>query len=161
MLSPDQRAELLRVYLATGSYAEAGRAVGITRQSARDSLRQTDDGLQRLTLIARASDAVVAEAMDASRAAVRSNRKLLANPKTATDAAFAINDSLRAATQTRVAIAKLTGEHAPDKHALDMSARVVLLPDLEDDGSGPGPGANPGPEGALASEPGAPDQVSR
>lgn len=122
MLSPDQRAELLRAYLATGSYAEAGRAVGITRQSARASLRQTDDGLQRLTLIARASDAVVAEAMDASRAAVRSNRKLLASPKTATDAAFAINDSLRAATQTRVAIAKLTGEHAAERHELAVTA---------------------------------------
>lgn len=140
MLSPEQRAELLRVYLATGSYAEAGRALGISRSGARDALRKTEDGLQRLTLIARASDAVVAEAMDASRAAVRSNRRLLTNPKTATDAAFAINDALRAATQTRVAIAKLTGEHAAERHELavttlsdaDLDARIREL-----EGSGP------------------------
>jgi hypothetical protein len=115
------------VILTTGNYAEAGRAVGITRVSARSLLLKTEDGLQRLALIARASDAVVAEAMDASRRAVRANKALLTNPDVAPKAAAAINDSLRSATQARVAIAKLTGEHAAERHEVS----VTTLSDAE------------------------------
>ena len=50
-------------------------------------------------------------------------------------AAAAINDSLRSATQARVAIAKLTGEHAAERHELavttlsdaDLDARIREL----------------------------------
>ena len=74
-------------------------------------------------------------AMDASRRAVRANRRLLGTPDLAPKAAAAINDSLRSATQARVAIAKLTGEHAAERHELavttlsdaDLDARIREL----------------------------------
>lgn len=134
MLSPEQRAELLRVYLATGSYAEAGRAVGINRACARRSLKKATND-QRATIYARSLDAALADATDAVHAAVRANRKDLADPKRRGDATFALSDAARTLNQMRTAHAKLTGEHAAERHELavttlsdaDLDARIREL----------------------------------
>lgn len=126
MLSPDQRAELLRVYLETGSYAAAGRALGITRSGAYRLLR-SEGAQQRSTIYARALDAALADAIDAEHRAVRLNRRDLGNAKTRANATFAIGDATRALVQARTAHAKLTGEHAAERHEVS----VTTLSDAE------------------------------
>ena len=146
MLSPDQRAELLRVYLATGSYAEAGRAVGLDRSYARKVLKE-GDAPQRSALYTRALDAALADATDAVHAAIRANRKDLADAKKRADATFALSDATRTLNQLRTAHAKLTGEHAAERHELavttlsdaDLDARIR---ELEGD-----PNSEPSPRG--------------
>ena len=54
------------------------------------------------------------------------------DPKVAHSAAAMLNDTMRAASTARTALAKLTGEHAPDKVDASITARVVMLPTLED-----------------------------
>lgn len=139
MLTPEQTETLSRVYLETGSYAAAGRAVGLDRSSARKALKAAGAPL-RATLYARSLDAALADATDAVHAAIRANRKDLANAKKRADATFALSDATRTLNQLRTAHAKLTGEHAAERHELavttlsdaDLDARIREL-----EGSGP------------------------
>ena len=60
--------------------------------------------------------------------------------KTLPDIVAQINDTVRALTSTRVAHAKLTGDHAPDKHAVtvdavdEISRRIARLAESDEAG---------------------------
>jgi hypothetical protein len=51
-LTPPQVAKLVEVYASTGNFAEAGRAIGVERNTARDAIRRVTDARRR-TLHAR------------------------------------------------------------------------------------------------------------
>ena len=149
-LTPEQIAEATRVYHATGNYSEAARAIGSDVSNVRRALIAANEPT-RATLH---THALARAERDALRALVSTRRQLVAAAETAFDTkdltaiAAQVHDNARATTQMRVAHAKLTGEHAPDKHALSVAAEVVVLPALETDGSPAAQspvGAEPGP----------------
>lgn len=151
-LTPEQMAEALRVYLATGNYSAAAEAIGSDRSNVRRQLIAADEP-RRATLH---THALAKAERDARRALERVRAKLEAFTEQAVDTkdltalAAQIHDNARATTQMRVAHAKLTGEHAADKHALSIAAEVVVLPALESHGS-------PAAQGAVDAEPGSAD----
>lgn len=131
-LTPDQMAEALRVYLATGNYAAAAEAIGSDRSNVRRQLIAADEP-RRATLH---THALARAERDARRALERIRAKLEAAADGAAEvkdlAAIAaqIHDNARATTQMRVAHAKLTGEHAAEKHAHTVEADDVLASKL-------------------------------
>jgi len=131
-LTPDQIAEAARVYLATGNYAAAAEAIGSDRSNVRRQLIAADEP-RRAALH---THALAKAERDARRALERIRAKLEAAADGAAEvkdlAAIAaqIHDNARATTQMRVAHAKLTGEHAPDKHAHTVEADDVLASKL-------------------------------
>ena len=131
-LTPDQMAEALRVYLATGNYSEAARAIGADASNVRRQLiaaREPERASLHTHALARAE-------RDARRALERIRAKLEAAADGAAEvkdlAAIAaqIHDNARATTQMRVAHAKLTGDHAAEKHAHTVEADDVLASKL-------------------------------
>lgn len=128
-LTPEQIAEAARVYHETGNYSEAARAIGSDNHShvrrALLAAREPERAQLHAHALARAE-------RDARRALVEIRRKLEAAADTAADvkelAAIAaqVHDNARATTQMRVAHAKLTGEHAAEKHAHTVDADDVL-----------------------------------
>lgn len=137
-LTPEQLAEATRVYHATGNYSEAARAIGSGDHShvrrALIAAREPDRAQLHTHALAKAE-------RDARRALERIRKKLEAFGEEAVDTkdltaiAAQLHDNARATTQMRVAHAKLTGEHAPEKHAHTVAAEVVVLPALEIHGS--------------------------
>ena len=131
-LTPAQMAEALRVYLATGNYAAAAEAIGSDRSNVRRQLIAADEP-RRATLH---THALARAERDARRALERIRAKLEAAADGAAEvkdlAAIAaqIHDNARATTQMRVAHAKLTGEHAAEKHAHTVEADDVLASKL-------------------------------
>jgi len=125
-------AEAMRVYLATGNYAEAARAINADASNVRRQLiaaREPERAALHTQALARAE-------RDARRALERIRAKLEAAADGAAEvkdiAALAaqIHDNARATTQMRVAHAKLTGEHAAEKHAHTVEADDVLASKL-------------------------------
>lgn len=151
-LTPEQIAEAARVYLATGNYAAAAEAIGSDRSNVRRQLIAAEEP-RRAALH---THALARAERDALRALVSTRKGLVqdfaqaAEPKDRVAAAAQIHDNARATTQMRVAHAKLTGEHAAEKHALNVAAEVVVLPALESHGS-------PAAQGAVDAEPGSAD----
>jgi hypothetical protein len=125
-------AEALRVYLATGTYAEAARAIGADETAVRRQLRAAREP-ERAALH---THALAKAERDARRALQRVRAKLEAFVEEAVDTkdltalAAQVHDNARATTQMRVAHAKLTGDHAPDKHAHTVEADDVLASKL-------------------------------
>lgn len=131
-LTPEQIAEAARVYLATGNYAAAAEAIGSDRSNVRRQLIAADEP-RRATLH---THALARAERDARRALERIRAKLEAAADGAAEvkdlAALAaqIHDNARATTQMRVAHAKLTGDHAAEKHAHTVEADDVLASKL-------------------------------
>lgn len=131
-LTPDQMAEALRVYLETGNYSEAARAIGADASNVRRQLiaaREPERAALHTHALARAE-------RDALRALVSTRKGLVsdfveaAEVKDRVGVAAQIHDNARATTQMRVAHAKLTGEHAAEKHAHTVEADDVLASKL-------------------------------
>ena len=131
-LTPEQIAEAARVYLATGNYAAAAEAIGSDRSNVRRQLIAAEEP-RRATLH---THALARAERDALRALVSTRKGLVADLAEAAEvkdrvaAAAQIHDNARATTQMRVAHAKLTGEHAAEKHAHTVEADDVLASKL-------------------------------
>ena len=152
-ITPVELAKAAEVYQRTASYSEAARAIGKHRVATMRALKRASDGNTRAQVYARTLDAVLTEAASAQRLAVRLLKRDLrsADPKVAHSASAQINDAARAAATARTAVAKLTGEHAAEKHAVSVAAEVVVLPALEM------PHGSPAPQGAVDPESGPAD----
>lgn len=131
-LTPEQIAEAARVYLATGNYAAAAEAIGSDRSNVRRQLIAADEP-RRAALH---THALARAERDALRALVSTRKGLVSDFAEAVEAkdrvaaAAQIHDNARATTQMRVAHAKLTGEHAAEKHAHTVEADDVLASKL-------------------------------
>lgn len=148
-ITPEMIAVAAEVFQRTASYTESAKAIGKSRVATMQALKRASDSNVRQHVYARTLDAVLTECVTAQREAVKVLRRDVKNgdPKIAHSASAQLNDTARAASTARTALAKLTGEHAPDRIAATLSAEVVVLPALETDGS-------PAPQGAMAAEPG-------
>ena len=127
-ITPDELDEALRIYAECGSFTETARRMGRSEAGVRQALRRCRDtkrGDAHTRALARAE-------RDARRALVEIRRKLELAADTAADAkelaaiAAQVHDNARATTQMRVAHAKLTGEHAAEKHAHTVDTDDVL-----------------------------------
>jgi glutathione S-transferase len=148
--TPDELATAQRVYLETASWTKAARSIGRSVNGTRQALLRRGTEADRGKLYTRALDAAVQSAVDAGAEAVRRLRRDLRDPKTRTNAAFALSDAARTINQMRVAHAKLVGDHAPEGHNVNLAASVVILPELDDVAEA---------AGGVAPEPGASDPV--
>lgn len=126
-----ERAKAVEVYLATGSYSATARALGRSVNGVRNVLRRLAVEGDRRKVYARTLDAALAEAVDAQRSAVKRLRPDLKDAKKRADAAWAINDTTSKLVAARTALAKLTGEHAPEK--LQHLVEVRKMTDAEID----------------------------
>lgn len=153
--TPDELAAAQRVYLETASWTKAAKAIGRSVNGTRSALLRRGTEADRGRLYARALDAAVQSAVDAEVEAVRRLRRDLRQPKTRANAAFALSDAARTLNQMRVAHAKLTGEHAPEGHNVNLAASVVILPELDEE---PGAGTADA-AGGVAPEPWATETV--
>ena len=87
-------------------------------------------------------DEVAGDLAETHRLTARRLRQALrvADDTTLPDIVAQINDTVRALTSTRVAHAKLTGDHAPDKHAVtvdavdEISRRIARLAESDEAG---------------------------
>lgn len=120
-ITPEELARATEVYLQTASYTEAAAAIGRSVNGTRDSLRRHAVEADRRSVYARTLDGALAEAIDAERLAVRLLRKDLRKPKGRTGIVSALGDATRTLITARTAHAKLTGEHAPEKHAHEFT----------------------------------------
>jgi hypothetical protein len=117
-MTPEQIAEATRVYLATGNYSEAARAIGSSDHShVRRALIAAKEP-ERARLHAQA---LAKAERDARRAVVKARRKLMAALEgTADEKALAtvtaqIHDNARVTSTMRTSHARLIGDHAPDR----------------------------------------------
>lgn len=131
-LTPDQIAEATRVYLATGTYAEAARAIGADETAVSRQLRAAREP-ERAALH---THALAKAERDARRALQRVRAKLEAFVEEAVDTkdltalAAQVHDNARATTQMRVAHAKLTGDHAATRLEVDVAETEALAEQL-------------------------------
>lgn len=127
-LTPEQIAEAARLYAETGNASEVARQMGLDDWTVTRALRAAGER----TRAELHTHALARAERDARRALVEIRRKLELAADTAADvkelAAIAaqVHDNARATTQMRVAHAKLTGEHAAEKHAHTVDADDVL-----------------------------------
>jgi hypothetical protein len=131
-ITPEEVTAAAEVYRATGNYAEAARAIGRDKSSTRRALIAAAEPL-RATLH---TQALARAERDALRALVKVRKGLVddfavaAEPKDRAALSAQVHDNARATTQMRVAHAKLTGDHAPDKHAHTVEADDALASKL-------------------------------
>jgi len=131
-LTPDQIAEATRVYLETGNYSEAARAIGSDVSNVRRQLIAAEEPTRAMLH----TQALARAERDALRALVTVRKGLVddfavaAEPKDRAALSAQVHDNARATTQMRVAHAKLTGDHAPDKHAHTVEADDALASKL-------------------------------
>lgn len=128
----EELAEALRVFLETGSFRAAAAAIGRDRVGVAQALKRRVGSTQRQQVYARRLDSILEKTTSAQAVAVKVLRRDLvaSDPKIAHSAAAQINDTARAASTARTAVAKLTGEHAPDKVNVshdDIDARINEL----------------------------------
>lgn len=128
----EELAEALRVFLVTGSFGAAAKAIGRDRVGVAQALKRHPEIIQRQRVYARRLDSILEKTTSAQAVAVKVLRRDLtaSDPKIAHSAAAQINDTARAASTARTAVAKLTGEHAPDKVNVshdDIDARINEL----------------------------------
>lgn len=127
-LTPEQIAEAARLYAETGNASEVARQMGLDDWTVTRALRAAGER----TRAELHTHALARAERDARRALVEIRRKLELAADTTADvkelAAIAaqVHDNARATTQMRVAHAKLTGEHAAEKHAHTVDADDVL-----------------------------------
>ena len=117
-ITPDELARAAEVFQATCSYTAAARAIGRDRTGVARQLKRASDGHVRSRVYARTLDAVLTEGASIQRAALRTLKRdaKSGDPKVAHSAIATLNDTVRAAATARTAHAKLTGEHAADRH---------------------------------------------
>lgn len=152
-ISDADLATAVQVYLATGSYTAAARAIGRSINGVRDALRRIAADADRRKIYARTLDAALTEAVDAQRVAVRKLRPDLKSEKRRADAAFAINDTTAKLVQARTALAKLTGEHAPEKHQHLVEVRNMSDAELDAELARLAEQPQPGGQGTSAPDP--------
>jgi hypothetical protein len=136
-ITPEELARAAEVFQATGSFTKAAAAIGRNRWAVTCALRSASNDSVRQRVYARTLDSVLSSGVAAQRHAVKVLRADLDNsdPKVAHSASAQINDTMRAAATARTAIAKLTGDHAPDKHEVrvdavdEISRRIARLAD--------------------------------
>lgn len=127
-ITPAELAKALEVFLATGSYSAAARAIGRTRVGTMQALRRASNDNTRQQVYARTLEAACDRATrDVARTAQELRRDAAnAKPSARASIAFALNDSTRTLVTARTAHAKLTGDHAAEK----VEARVDVVDDL-------------------------------
>lgn len=141
-LTPDQRAAVLAAFHSTANVCEAARVAGVSEGAARNAVAAAREA-DRSGLHARALARVERD----YRRAVAANLPRLTRalntaetPKDVVEVSKAMHDGLRTLSQVRTAHAKVTGDHAPDKHEHTGPngtplAVVVMLPALSDEPS--------------------------
>ena len=127
-LTPPELGLALDTYLRTGSFAQAAAAIGKDASGVARALRRHPSDPERSRVYARELDSVMAEAARLQRVALRVLRPMLASDdaKTAQGAVAQINDTSRASGTARTALAKLTGEHAAEKVAVEVDDDALL-----------------------------------
>ena len=127
-LSPDDKGAIYDAWLREGNAYEVARQFNVDEKTVRNVLRERD-APRKSVLHARALERAE---RDARRALVSIRAKLEAAAEQAADVkelatiAAQVHDNARATTQMRVAHAKLTGEHAAEKHAHTFDTDDVL-----------------------------------
>lgn len=127
-LTPEQIAEAARLYAETGNASEVARQMGLDDWTVTRALRAAGER----TRAELHTHALARAERDARRALVTIRKRLVEKAEEVGDvkdlAALAaqVHDNARATTQMRVAHAKLTGEHAAEKHAHTVDADDVL-----------------------------------
>lgn len=127
-LTPEQIAEAARLYAETGNASEVARQMGLDDWTITRALRAAGER----TRAELHTHALARAERDARRALVTIRKRLVEKAEEVGDvkdlAALAaqVHDNARATTQMRVAHAKLTGEHAAEKHAHTVDADDVL-----------------------------------
>jgi IS30 family transposase len=127
-ITPAELAVALDVYLRTGSFTRAAEAIGRTTSGVSRALRRHPSKSDRSTVYARELDSVMSEAARLQRVALSRMRPMLASDdaKVAQGAVAQINDTSRAAGTARTALAKLTGEHAAERVAVEVDDDALL-----------------------------------
>ena len=127
-ITPTELAAALDVYLRTGSFTRAAEAIGRTTSGVARALRRHPTKSDRATVYARELDSVMSEAARLQRVALRMLRPMLASDdaKVAQGAVAQVNDTSRASGTARTALAKLTGEHAAEKVAVEVDDDALL-----------------------------------
>lgn len=140
-LTPDQSAAVLKAWQATANASEAARVAGVSEHAARNVIERAREA-DRGELHARALARVERDYRRALTKNLPRLTKALVNAPTTKDlveASKAMHDGLRTLSQVRTAHAKVTGDHAPDKHELTGAngapLAVVMLPPLADEPS--------------------------
>jgi hypothetical protein len=145
-LTPEQIAEATRVYLATGNYSEAARAIGSDVSNVRRQLIAAEEPTRAMLH----TQALARAVRDARRSLVKVRRKLdttvdvVDDVKDLATVAAQIHDNARATVQMQTAHAKLMGEHAPDKHEHtigtddDLTSKLARLVAAHGAGEDPG-----------------------
>lgn len=117
-LTPAQSAAVLDAFHETANVCEAARLAGVSEGAARNVLaasREADrSGLhaRALSRVEREYRRAVAKNLPRLNAALRD----AATPKDLVEVSKAMHDGLRTLSQVRTAHAKVTGEHAAEKH---------------------------------------------
>ena len=141
-ITPDELKAAAEVFLATGSYSEAGRAINRNPSAIRKRLLAQGEP-QRAALYTRALDEAFDVVVRASRdtlVQLRRDARHAKKPGDRANTAFALNDTARTIITARTAHAKLTGDHAPDKHAVtvdavdEISRRIARLAESDEAG---------------------------
>ena len=127
-ITPTELAVALDVYLRTGSFTRAAEAIGRTTSGVSRALRRHPSKLDRATVYARELEAVMSGAVRLQLIALGVLRQMLAykDAKVAQGAVAQVNDTSRAAGTARTALAKLTGEHAAEKVAVEVDDDALL-----------------------------------
>jgi len=127
-ITPAELATALDAYLRTGSFTRAAEAIGRTTSGVARALRRHPTKSDRATVYARELDSVMSEAARLQRVALRMLRPMLADKdaKVAQGAVAQVNDTSRASGTARTALAKLTGEHAAEKVAVEVDDDALL-----------------------------------
>tara|TARA_R110000868_G_scaffold48690_6_gene157650 strand:- start:1584 stop:2048 length:465 start_codon:yes stop_codon:yes gene_type:complete len=143
-ISADDLARAWAVYQEKGTYQAAADAIGRSESPVRRALlrRYTGERSAKVDPYARALNEVAGDLAETHRLTARRLRQALrvADDTTLPDIVAQINDTVRALTSTRVAHAKLTGDHAPDKHAVtvdavdEISRRIARLAESDEAG---------------------------
>lgn len=139
-LTPAQSAAVLAAYHETANVCEAARIAGVSEGAARNTLAASREA-DRSELHARALARVERDYRRAlTKNLPRLTKALVEAPTTKdlVEASKAMHDGLRTLSQVRTAHAKVTGDHAPDKHEHTGAngaplAVVVMLPPLADE----------------------------
>lgn len=117
-LTPEQSADILASWQSTGNYSETAREHGISDHAVRLVVRRaTESDRGELHTLA------LAKAERSYRRALTANLERLTaaldaapTTKDLVEASKAMHDGLRTLSQVRTAHAKITGEHAAEKH---------------------------------------------
>lgn len=128
-LTPEQIAEATRLYAECGNASEVARRMELDDWTITRALRAAGERT-RAELHAHAlarAERNARRALERIRAKLEAAADGAAEVKDLTALAAQIHDNARATTQMRVAHAKLTGAHAPDR--IEGPAFTVLLPE--------------------------------